>query len=83
MNRKDKTIMKTVLIINAYETSMHSGHYEVIPFTNKRKAVRKARKLSGSNFLGWGATGYLTVVKNHEVVASYPIHEEVERRRRA
>lgn len=72
---------KIVLIINAYETSMHSGHYEVIPFTNKRKAVRKARKLSGSYFLGWGATGYLTVVKNHEVVASYPIHEETERRR--
>ena len=72
---------KIVLIINAYETSMHSGCYEVIPFTNKRKAVKKARKLSGSCFLGWGVTGYLTVVKNHEVVASYPIHKEVNRRK--
>lgn len=72
---------KIVLIINAYETSMHSGCYEVIPFTNKRKAVKKARKLSGSCFLGWGAVGYLTVVKNHEVVASYPIHKEVNRRK--
>lgn len=74
--------MTTKLIINAYETSMHSGHYEVIPFTNKRKAMRQARKLSGSNFLGWGAVGYLTVVKNGEVLLSLPIHEEVNRRNR-
>lgn len=69
----------TKLIINAYEGLAHSGHYEVIPFTSKRKACQKARKLSGSNFLGWGANGFLTVVTNGEVVLSLPIHKVKER----
>lgn len=71
----------TQLIINAYQTDMHNGHYEVIPFTSKRKACQKARNLSGSNFLGWGATGFLTVVTNGEVVLSLQIHKPVERKR--
>lgn len=68
--------MSTKVIINAYETDMHSGHYEVLTFANKRKACKKARRLASSNFLGWGATGYITVVKDGEVILSLPIHKE-------
>lgn len=75
------TKAKTVMIINAYEGLTHGGHYEIVPFTSKRKACQRARKLAKSNFLGWGATGYITVMKNGEVALSLPIHKTVERKR--
>lgn len=74
-----KAKAKNIVVINAYESMTHGGHYEIMPFTSKRKACQRARKLSGSNFLGWGATGFITVVSHGKVVLSLPIHKVNER----
>lgn len=67
---------RTALIINL-DASAWGGdsYYEVMHFANKRKAIKKAKRLQGSGFRGWHNSGWLTVVKNGEVILSLTYHK--------